>query len=112
MSDGPTGTRVSHIAYALLRLDRMIYGEDRLGNGRGYGDPVSARRWRALGACRTVRAARRSLTRLGPWGLAGVSPDDYDANVRSTKPTGEMDHSSPVPPPEAGAAAIQRPTAE
>jgi GntR family transcriptional regulator len=57
-------------------------------------------------------AARRSLTRLGPWGLAGVSPDDYDANVRSTKPTVEIDHSSPVPLHEQVAAAIRRAIAE
>src|SRR5260370_9171498 len=65
-----------------------------------------------MDACRTVRAAGRSLTRLGHWGLAGVSTDVYDANVRSTKPTVEIDHSSPVPLHEQVAAAIRRAIAE
>ena len=41
-----------------------------------------------------------------------MSPDDYDANVRSTKPTVEIDHSSPVPLHEQVAAAIRRAIAE
>ena len=36
----------------------------------------------------------------------------YDANVRSTKPTAEIDHSSPVPLHEQVAAAIRRAIAE
>jgi Bacterial regulatory proteins, gntR family len=58
------------------------------------------------------RAARRSLTCVWPWGLAGVSPDDYDANVRSTKPTVAIDHSSPALLHEQVAAAIRRAIAD
>jgi GntR family transcriptional regulator len=41
-----------------------------------------------------------------------VSLNYYDANVRSTKPTVEIDHSSPVPLYEQVAAAIRRAIAE
>ena len=44
--------------------------------------------------------------------LAGVSISRYDANVRSTKPPVEIDHSSPVPLHEQVAAAIRRAIAE
>jgi GntR family transcriptional regulator len=44
--------------------------------------------------------------------LAGLSPSRYDANVRSTKPTVEIDHCSPVPLHEQTAAAIRRAIAE
>jgi DNA-binding transcriptional regulator YhcF (GntR family) len=43
---------------------------------------------------------------------AGVSRNCYDANVRSTKPTVEIDHSGPVPLHEQVAAAIRRAIAE
>jgi len=59
-----------------------------------------------------VRAARRNLTRPEALGLAGVRPGRYDANVNSTKPTVEIDHSSPVPLHEQVAAAIRRAIAE
>jgi len=54
-----------------------------------------------------------SLLRPGrPEGLAGVSLTYYDANVHSTKPIVEIDHSSPVPLHEQVAAAIRRAIAE
>jgi GntR family transcriptional regulator len=45
-------------------------------------------------------------------GLAGLSPSRYDANVHSTRPTVEIDHSSPVLLHEQVAAAIRRAIAE
>jgi GntR family transcriptional regulator len=45
-------------------------------------------------------------------GLAGRCLGDYDANVRSTNPTVEIDHSSPVPLHEQVAAAIRRAIAD
>jgi len=54
-----------------------------------------------------------SLLRPGrPEGLAGASLTYYDANVHSTKPIVEIDHSSPVPLHEQVAAAIRRAIAE
>jgi GntR family transcriptional regulator len=45
-------------------------------------------------------------------GLACVGRSNYDANVPSTKPTVEIDHSSPVPLYEQVAAAIRRAIAD
>jgi GntR family transcriptional regulator len=44
--------------------------------------------------------------------LASLRGGKYDANVHSTKPTVRIDHSSPVPLHEQGAAAIRRAIAE
>jgi GntR family transcriptional regulator len=44
--------------------------------------------------------------------VAGVGLNRYDANVHSTKPTVEIDHSSPVPLHEQVAAAIRRAIAD
>ena len=45
-------------------------------------------------------------------GLACQAVNNYDANVPSTKPTVEIDHSSPVPLHEQVAAAIRRAIAD
>jgi GntR family transcriptional regulator len=49
---------------------------------------------------------------LGASAWRGVSLNCYDANVNGTKPTVEIDHSSPVPLHEQVAAAIRRAIAE
>jgi len=49
---------------------------------------------------------------LGPLGPGGRGLSYYNANVHSTKPTVEIDHSSPVPLYEQVAAAIRRAIAE
>ena len=53
-------------------------------------------------------AGRRSLA----WGVAGATADVYDANVSSTSPTVEIDHSSLVPLHEQVAAAVRRAIAD
>src|SRR5437764_4381334 len=50
--------------------------------------------------------------RLLAWGVAGTATDVYDANVSSTSPTVEIDHSSPVPLHEQVAAAVRRAIAD
>jgi hypothetical protein len=45
-------------------------------------------------------------------GVAGAAADIYDANVSSTSPTVEIDHSSPVPLHEPVAAAVRRAIAD
>ena len=47
-----------------------------------------------------------------PEGVAGAAADAYDANVSSTSPTVEIDHSSPVPLHEQVAAAVRRAIAD
>src|SRR6478735_12219845 len=44
--------------------------------------------------------------------MTGAAADVYDANVSSTSPTVEIDHSSPVPLHEQVAAAIRRAIAD
>ena len=44
--------------------------------------------------------------------MAGAATDVYDANVSSTSPTVEIDHSSPVPLHEQVAAAVRRAIAD
>jgi GntR family transcriptional regulator len=48
----------------------------------------------------------------GPEGMAGAAAGVYDANVGSTSPIVEIDHSSPVPLHEQVAAAIRRAIAD
>src|SRR3984893_5637151 len=56
--------------------------------------------------------SRSGLTAGDPTGLAGGGMRGYDANVRSTNPTVNVDHFSPVPLHEQVAAAVRRAIAD
>jgi len=58
------------------------------------------------------RRAPEAAAGRGPEGVAGAATDVYDANVSSTSPTVEIDHSSPVPLHEQVAAAVRRAIAD
>lgn len=58
-------------------------------------------------------AARDLMQRPdAPFTTSGAAADVYDANVSSTSPTVEIDHSSPVPLHEQVAAAVRRAIAD